>query len=43
MTKKNNAITLLNDGKNEKKEGQCNSWPNYSYYLMMSDPERCDV
>ena len=43
MDKKNNAITLLNDGKSEKKEGQCNSWPNTLFYLMKEDPERCDV
>jgi hypothetical protein len=42
MTKKTTVITLLNDGKNEKKEGQCNSWPNHTFYLTYADPDFCD-
>ena len=39
--KKTAAITLLNDGKNTKKEGTCNSWPNTDFYKMLADPMIC--
>ena len=40
--KKFEAIKLLNDGKNTKKEGACNSWPNTDFYKMLADPMICE-
>jgi len=39
--KKKSAITLLNDGIKRKQQGNCNSWPNTTYYLQWGNPEKC--
>lgn len=32
--KKEEAIVLLNDGKQSNEEGHCNSWPNFDVYAV---------